>query len=314
MKFEELKEILRTKSEFRRLEDWKFTRITSGGTSPNKFRLRTGKKDYYVKEISEQEHKILPVLLAIKSRLIPPVAYPDLLAKDILVSPYLGRCVRPGGRLEPRLFREFAVMQNTLNNPAVRRKLKRSHGYQWNDRDDGYFSRGVTKPLAESRRLLRRLTRRYGWRILDAWRTAFDLMAGQERALAREFGGMPFGRQHHDLREDNIVGKPQRLADWGSSYGHGPFIYDVAPYLPGDPRLREAFVRTSDICRRADPRTIDRWIWLATCRKLSGKVLQGLNGSNERMWGAGEGIHRHLVRFSWLCRIVLAGDGRAVWT
>ena len=310
MELERLKDILRTVKEFRQIEGWKFTRITSGGASPNKFRLRNGKKDYYVKEINEQERRILPVLVAIKSKLIPPVAHPDLLAKDVLVSPYLGPCVRPGGKLEPRLYREYARTQNTLNDPAVLRRLKASHGFKGNTGTAAFYRSGVGLDLSGPIKCVRRAKRKFGWPFFDVWLKALASIERRMPRIAREYAGMPFGRLHYDFREDNIVGKPQRLADWGSSYDHGPFMYDVALHIGGDDRAWKAFVETSDICRKALLGDLARWLWLASCIRLTEKAWHTDPRQGWVKTYARRSVFHEMDRFSWMPRLALSRAGK----
>lgn len=310
MKLGELKALLRGEPEFARLGEWRITRMKNGGTSPNRLRLRRGRRDYFVKEISPQERKILPVLAAIKSPLAPPVVCPNLLARDILVSPYLGRCVPPGGWLEPRLFREYARMQNTLNTPAVQQRLKRSHGFGWED--DGYYRKNVGVEVVKPMRPVRRAKRKFGWPVYDLWLEALASLKGMEQRIQRAYTGMPFARLHYDFREDNVVGHPQRLTDWGSSYGHGMFMYDVAVHIGGHAEARDAFVVTSDICRRASRRDVDRWLWLASSIRLMEKAWHTDPRQGWMKTYSRRAIFRELDRFTWLPRLVLDGPGRMV--
>jgi hypothetical protein len=69
-----------------------------------------------------------------------------------------------------------------------------------------------------------------------------------------------FARQHHDFKEDNIIGEPQKLIDWGSSYGYGPFLFDLAPFLVNDPDSLETFIKSSDNRKNTPRKQIDRWL------------------------------------------------------
>jgi aminoglycoside phosphotransferase (APT) family kinase protein len=80
---------------------------------------------------------------------------------------------------------------------------------------------------------------------------------------------MPFARQHHDFREGNILGEnPQVIIDWGSSYGHGPFLYDLAPFLLNHQENLAIFIQHSDICKQAGRTAIKRWLYVAACARF----------------------------------------------
>jgi Ser/Thr protein kinase RdoA (MazF antagonist) len=195
-------------------------------------------------------------------------------------------------------------MQNTLNDPAVCRRLKASHGFGWSAKDDGYYRKNTGTDLSGPVKCVQRAKRKFGWPVCDVYLEALASIEGRMTRIAREYVGMPFARLHYDLREDNVVGKPQRLADWGSSYGQGMFMYDVAIHIGGDAQARKAFVETSDICRKASERDVAGWLWLATCIRLTEKAW-AMDPNQSWMKRDPAGCRRGIERFKWLPRLVL---------
>jgi thiamine kinase-like enzyme len=87
-----------------------------------------------------------------------------------------------------------------------------------------------------------------------------ELVGEHPNELADGFGAVPFAWIHNDFRDENIVGADgdgggQRLIDWGSSYGYGPYLYDIAPYLLESGEAMRAYAVESTIWRR---RTVDQ--------------------------------------------------------
>jgi hypothetical protein len=96
--------------------------------------------------------------------------------------------------------------------------------------------------------------------------------------VARVYGSMPFGWMHNDFREDNILrGPPQQVADWGSCFGMGPFLNDLAPFLLGSPERLAVFTARSNICRMSRPDQIREWLRAAAQARFVG-LLHYLDG------------------------------------
>jgi hypothetical protein len=88
---------------------------------------------------------------------------------------------------------------------------------------------------------------------------------------------MPSGWLHHDFREENILaGQPQYVADWGSSYGPGPFLYDLAPFLFGCPGRLDVFAESSELCDGVSRQAVERWLYAATAARCAALLRHAL--------------------------------------
>jgi len=262
MNFDELKRHLQAKKEFENLDRWTFTDANSGDTSPHTYRLQSKDREYFVKEIKDNERDILKMLIPLELTHVEMVIYPDLLAKNILVTEYIAGGTLKSKDLEPGLIWDFARIQNHLNSPAFNQELGQD--------DRFFFGNYLLKCFEEGYRSLLGM-REHDLPIVERYIEIADHLTANEAQIVKEFSGMPFARQHHDLREGNILAKsPQRIIDWGSSYGHGPFLYDLAPFLFAQEENLGIFIAHSDICRQADRGTIERWLYIATCARFVG--------------------------------------------
>lgn len=79
---------------------------------------------------------------------------------------------------------------------------------------------------------------------------------------------MPFAWQHHDFREDNIVGRRHVLIDWGSSYGYGPFMFDWAPFLLNNRKSLDVYIKVSEICGKASRKRIEKWVYVSAAIRI----------------------------------------------
>jgi hypothetical protein len=109
--------------------------------------------------------------------------------------------------------------------------------------------------------------------IVKAFIEIADHLRAHRDEITDAFSGMPFAWLHHDFPEAHIVGPSPKLLDWGSSYGHGPFLFDLAPFLLTDPRGLEVFIAHSDICKQAARSEIDRWLYAGACAGFAGLTL-----------------------------------------
>jgi hypothetical protein len=251
---------LKTKAEFSDLDRWTITAEELGRTSQHTYRLRCDEKDYFLKEVKNNERDVLKRLVPLQLPHVVKVVYPDLLDSNILVAAYVSGGPIKSKDLEPGLIRDFATIQNHFNSPAFVSEAPR---------DDGFFFGQFLIRCFETgyNNLLQLQTR--GFPVANRYvEIAEHLMKGQKQIVV-EFSSMPFAQQHHDLREGSILGSnPQVIIDWGSSYGYGPFLYDLAPFLFNHKQNLEVFAQHSDICRGANRETTERWLYVATCARF----------------------------------------------
>ncbi len=260
MDFYELARHLKTQREFEDLGQWTITEEVLGRTSPHTYRFRRGEKDFFVKQIKDNEREILKLLTPLRLLHIVRPSFPDLLDRNILVSETITGGPIQSKDLEAGLIRDFTTFQNHFNSPEFLQGPRTDDGGFFRDYLTSCFETGYNN-LVE--------LRVHGFPIVEKFvKVAQHLMATQDEIIF-EFSSMPFARQHHDFREGNILGEnPQVIIDWGSSYGHGPFLYDLAPFLLNDQENLEIFIQHSDICKQADRMAIKRWLYVAACARF----------------------------------------------
>jgi hypothetical protein len=135
-------------------------------------------------------------------------------------------------------------------------------------KNNGWFTGRFERNLVYGKINLIKLKKRYKFPIINRYIQIADALKINENKISSEFANMPFARQHHDLREDNIIGKEHKLIDWGSSYGYGPFMYDLCLFLFDDKTLN-IFVKNSDIARKASKEQIKRWLYVALADRFT---------------------------------------------
>jgi hypothetical protein len=257
MDHEDLLNILHKAGAFKEVHTWQFTAITEGSISPHAYRVERGKKVYFVKEVKENEANILAVLSEAKSPLIPRVIYPALLADRVLVAAF-AKGKHPRTKvLPPRLIRNYALMQNALNAPEWRKRRKKREDNTHPEKDDGFYRKGLQEGFRQGGMHVDRV-RAFHLPIVEKFVDVYRRIEENRDWLFSDYCTMPFARIHHDFREDNILN--DKLVDWGSSYGSGPFLFDLAPFLVGHRKQLGLFMKTSDICKAHTRAKIDTWI------------------------------------------------------
>lgn len=256
--------ILQKKEEFSDLSNWEIKKIKVGNTSPIKLKLSLESTKYFFKLIKDNEKQILKILSSMNSELIPKVIYPDLLDQNILICQYIDGGTLKNRNLDPELIKNFAQMQNLLNDDMFIKRSKFLDGYIRRKKDDGMFRNYVLESIPIGYNNLHKL-KKLRLDIIEDFLVIFDVLIKKSDLIAREYAKMPFARQHHDFREESITKSPQKLVDWCSSYGHGPFLFDLAPFLWENPKSLKIFMDSSLICRNSNEEQIKRWLFIATC-------------------------------------------------
>ena len=257
MTLEEFRESLQAEREFRNLDDWTFQAVGGGGASAHTHRLRSAHADYFVKEAKDNERDALKLIGPLELRHVERVIYPGLLDQNILVTDYITGGPIQSKDLEPGLIRDFATIQNHVGRPKSTDHLPASDEVGLDQHALRCFEQGYANVSA---------LEQHGFDIATSCRKVADHLMDRREEIVGEHSAMPEAWQHHDFREANILGRdPQKIVDWGSSYGLGPFLFDMAPFIFNHEGNRRAFLAHSEICRQADASAVERWIYAATC-------------------------------------------------
>jgi hypothetical protein len=247
---------LRSHPVFADLDDWQVSPVTAGLTSRHASRFRSGTRDYFVKEVQNHEREVLLQLAALHLTHVPQVVCPELLEQNVLVTPFVPSGHLTSKALEPGLIRDYATIQSRLDRHAEAQEKMAANRR--------FFDEALARCFRVGQAKLDELRRQHDWPVLGVYAAIADVAAEHQAALAEQFHDMPRARLHNDFREENILaGPPQIIADWGSSYGVGPFLHDLAPFCLANRRTLAVFAAHSHVCRAARPEQIPRWV--ATC-------------------------------------------------
>ncbi|MFX0101237.1 MAG: hypothetical protein ACFFCS_16810 [Candidatus Hodarchaeota archaeon] len=278
-KTEQVKKSLKKIKEFKDINGWKLEKISIGATSEAKYKVSRQERSYFFKEIKSNEAEILRILTQLGSELIPKVIFPDMLKKNILVSDYIEPSPVKTKTIELGLIKKFLKMQNQLNDKGFLKENKNLRRYKFKEKDNGNLVKWIQRIVSIGNANLQ-LLKKYQLKILDDFIEITKELQEHSDEIARGYAQMPFARQHHDFREENIIGIPQKIVDWGSSYGHGPFLFDLAPFLLGDAERIKILVENSDICKDRDDDQINGWLEIATCARFFAFLAYRLDGEN----------------------------------
>lgn len=254
MTLKELKKNLASVPDFKDINSWKFEAIKGGIVALHKYKISNDGQSYFVKDVKENEKNILKILFDIQADFIPKIVFPKMLDKNILISEYINGGQMVGKNLDKELLIGFTKFQNLLNNKNYT---------DFSSKDSGFFKNYISLNFNYGLRCLR-LLRKFDLETVKENLTLLDYLRTSRKEIIKDFSSMPFARQHHDFKEDNIIGHPQKLVDWGSSYGYGPFLFDLAPFLLNDRVNYELFIQNSDICKIHNRQSIDRWLYVAS--------------------------------------------------
>jgi hypothetical protein len=264
MEFSDITKELAKIPEFSNIKDWKIKRLGIGEMF-HTYIFSKGKKKYFIKETKEHEAQVNYFLAVLKLGHIPYSVYPELLKKNILVLNFIegGMMPQTNRKIDLDLLKDFTIFQNKMTNKKFFDRYNILKLDNFSTKNDSWFTGRLQRNLAAGKENLIKLKRKYGWKIIDNYIKIADFLKLDEDNISKEFADMPFARQHHDLREDNIIGKKHKLIDWGSSYGYGPFVYDVCLFLINNKKAFDTFVKNSDIAKKYSRKQLERWLYVA---------------------------------------------------
>jgi len=266
----EIEDALRSIPEFSDLKSWKMKRLEVGEMH-HTYVFSKGAKKYFIKEVKPHEAQANYFLYALKLPHLPYTAYPQLLENKVLVIPYIegGMMPEKERKLDYGLLRDFITFQNKMNDKKFFRKYNPPELENLKKRDDNWFTGRFEVNLKEGRKNLLMVKRKYPLSIVDRYLEIYDLLRKDEHGISKDYAGMPFTRMHHDFKENNILGKKHKLIDWGSSYGRGPFMFDLSIFLVHDKKAMDIFMKESNIARQASREQVERWLYVALANRFN---------------------------------------------
>lgn len=271
---DQLEEILRSVPEFSDLKNWEMKHLGIGEMM-HTYILSKGNRKYFVKEVKPHEAQVNYFLSILNLKHLPYAVYPELLEKNVLVMSFIGGGMMPEvkRKINYGLLKDFIKFQNRMNNKRFFDKYNKQGLNNFDEKGvkskNGFFIKRGPKNLKIGRQNLLKLKIKYHLPIIDKYIEIADFLKPNQKEISSDFGSMPFARQHHDLREDNIIGRDHKLIDWGSSYGYGPFMYDLAIFLVHDKKALDIFMKESDMTRKVSKEQIQRWLYVALADRFN---------------------------------------------
>jgi hypothetical protein len=267
--FFHIKNELKKIKEFSDFSNWKIKKLNVGEMH-HTYIFSKEKKRYFIKEVKLHEAQVNYFLSILKLKHLPYSNYPEILRKNILILDFIdgGMMKQKSRKIDLDLVKDFAIFQNKMNDKKFFNRNNKFKLNNFSKKNNGWFTGRFERNLVYGKINLIKLKKRYKFPIINRYIQIADALKINENKISSEFANMPFARQHHDLREDNIIGKEHKLIDWGSSYGYGPFMYDLCLFLFDDKTLN-IFVKNSDIARKASKEQIKRWLYVALADRFT---------------------------------------------
>jgi hypothetical protein len=259
----QLKETLSKEKEFSDINNLTFNHIELGEMQ-HTYKVSNNNKTYFIKEVKPHEAQAEYFLSKLKLKRLPWARFPELLKSKILVREFIPGRMLKSKRLDPSLVRDFAKFQNRLNDKKFFKDNNLFNLNNYGRVDEKFYRKGKTYDFSYVSKRLKQLEK-YNLEVVDKYWEILNHIREDKKSIVDDFVTMPYARQHHDFREDNIIvfNGSTRLIDWGSSYAHGPFMFDIAPFLIDNKDCYNAFVRASDICGESSKKEIQRWVYVS---------------------------------------------------
>jgi len=215
--------------------NWLISEVTIGNTSPNRYRLINGDCDFFAKEIKNNERDILKVIRNLGLKHIEEIICPDLLEDNILITQFVEAGHIKNMDIGSGLIEDLAKIQNYYFEKDFQKEPTDVERTGWGNFLEGHYTRSSAK--------LEELKDTYP-DIIPGYKNIFDKLEQHFDNIKASYIQMPFRHLHNDFREENILASsPPKIIDWGSSYGFGPMLYDIAPFILYKPQLLDNYRR-----------------------------------------------------------------------
>jgi len=270
----QIQDALQSIKEFSNLKEWHIKHLGIGEMTHTYF-LTRGSKEYFIKEVKPHEAQVNYFLCKLIFKHLPHAVYPELLDKKVLVLRQISGGMMPEKSriLDYGLLEDFIAFQNKMNDRHFFDRYNKFGINNFEMRSDktrgGFFVERGPRNLKIGRLNLLKAKKKYKLAIIDKYIEIANHLKPIQPEISKEFGQMPFARQHHDFREDNILGKNHMLIDWGSSYGYGPFMYDLSLFLVSDKNALNILMKKSEIANRYSREQVERWIYVALADRFN---------------------------------------------
>jgi len=270
IEFYYIKEEMMKIPEFSDFNSWKIKKLNVGEMH-HTYIFTKNKRKYFVKEVKPHEAQINYFLCILNLKHLPHAVYPELLKKKILIMPFIvGKMLRKR-KIDYKLLKNFITFQNRMNNKQFFDSNNIMQLTNYLQKDDGFWLKNLDRDWEGAHNNLIFLKRRYPkLDVINNFIEILNYLKKDKNKIQTEFAKMPFARQHHDFREDNILvtKRGQVLIDWGSSYGYGPFMYDYSKFLINDFESFEIVLKSSNICKNVPKNKVQRWLYVALVKKM----------------------------------------------
>jgi len=180
---------------------------------------------------------------------------------------------RTGGESPAEIYPEtivaYAAFQNALDDCSIFNMVNFQNQIKTNKQDDGFYRATFLENMRHGADHLLRL-KSFNWSILKDYDRLLKWIVERQDVLIDGFAGSPFAWIHHDFDDYNLIGWPQKLIDWGSSYGYGPYLYDISPYLLNNQESLRMFSQSSWIWARHAEEDNQRSLMANVCARFVG--------------------------------------------
>jgi hypothetical protein len=272
MNREQVISVLRKNKLFNNINNWEITPIYQGKAAEFACNIKNSSYSYFVKDIKENEKNALYMILPLKSTHFVKTSFLDLLQDNVLVADFVDGGNYTSSRLSESLIIEYAAMQKALNDREYFKKHFRGQSSVYKMADDGYFKKTADERIKLSLRILEYFLKRGNSQMRSCY-MLFKEIDKLADSIIYNYYSMPFAWLHNDFRSQNMVGELPVLVDWGESYGYGPFLQDIAPYMLDNSSDIELYFSVLFGNPKFDSIQVDKWLVSVLIYRLAGEII-----------------------------------------
>jgi hypothetical protein len=255
-------------SQVAELKSYILTKYIKGSSLQPKFIGLCGSQKIFIKVVNNKESIILSEITKLQSQYIVGSILPELLKENIFIANFINEASQP--YLNNEFLYDYFRMQQLFDDHSKLNQLFGTDQSIYRNYNFIPFKENILNDINVALRVFKCLQIQTEGNLFY-YEEIFNDISLKKLNIVDCYCCMPLRWLQNDFKRGNLIGKKPSLIDWGESYGMGPFLHDIAPFIS-----KEIFDSCFEIISTKYKKSIEecyRWLFSALCIRLTHEIV-----------------------------------------